>query len=59
MAMGHYTAEKIPNCEAEFIKGAGHLGLFEHLPEMLEAVIKKICRRLHFLSGSYKQTGWE
>ena len=39
MAMGHYTAEKIPNCEAEFIKGVGHLWIFEHLAEMLERLV--------------------
>jgi pimeloyl-ACP methyl ester carboxylesterase len=35
-SMGHYMAEKIPDCEAEFIKGAGHFWIFEHLSEMLE-----------------------
>ncbi|NIM15345.1 MAG: alpha/beta fold hydrolase [Candidatus Aminicenantes bacterium] len=39
-SMGHYMAEKIPNCEAEFIKGAGHFWIFEHLPEMLEKLVK-------------------
>ncbi len=34
-SMGHYMAERIPNCEAEFIRGAGHFWIFEHLPEML------------------------
>ena len=39
-AMAHYMAEKIPNCEAKFIKGAGHFWIFEHLPEMLEKLVK-------------------
>ena len=38
-AMGHYMAEIIPNCEAEFIKGAGHFWIFEHLAEMLEKLV--------------------
>jgi pimeloyl-ACP methyl ester carboxylesterase len=36
LAMGQYMAKMIPNCEAEFIKDAGHMWMFEHLPEMLE-----------------------
>ena len=39
LAMGHYMAEQIPNCEAQFIKGAGHFWIFEHLAEMLETLV--------------------
>jgi pimeloyl-ACP methyl ester carboxylesterase len=39
LAMGKYMSEKIPDCEATFIKGAGHFWIFEHLPEMLEKLI--------------------
>ncbi|MCP4205242.1 MAG: alpha/beta hydrolase [bacterium] len=35
LAMGRYIAEHIPDCEATFIKGAGHFWIFEHLTEML------------------------
>jgi pimeloyl-ACP methyl ester carboxylesterase len=38
-SMAHYMAEKIPNCEAEFIKGAGHFWIFEHLSEMLKKLV--------------------
>ncbi len=40
-SMGHYMVEKIPNCEAEFIKEAGHFWIFEHLPEMLEKLVSE------------------
>jgi len=40
--MGQYIAEKIPNCEATFIKGAGHFWVFEHLSEMLEKLVNDI-----------------
>ena len=40
LSMGRYLAEKIPNCEAKFIKGAGHFWIFEHVPEMLEKLMK-------------------
>ena len=39
VAMGKYLADHIPNCEAEFMKGAGHFWLFEHVSEMLEKLI--------------------
>ena len=39
LAMGQYLAEKIPNCEATFVEGAGHFWLFEHLPEMLARLV--------------------
>jgi pimeloyl-ACP methyl ester carboxylesterase len=39
LAMGQYMAEKIPNCEATFIKGVGHFWIFEHLPEMLAKLV--------------------
>lgn len=38
-SMGHYLAESIPHCEAEFIEGAGHFWIFEHLPEMLAKLL--------------------
>ncbi|MGB6867640.1 MAG: alpha/beta hydrolase [Candidatus Aminicenantaceae bacterium] len=38
-SMGHYMAERIPNCEAEFIESAGHFWIFEHLPEMLAKLV--------------------
>ena len=41
-SMGHYLAERIPNCEAEFIEGAGHFWIFEHLPEMLAKLIGEL-----------------
>jgi hypothetical protein len=37
--MGQYLAEKIPNCEAKYIKGAGHFWIFEHLSEMLKKLV--------------------
>jgi len=40
-SMGYYMAEIIPNCEAEFIKGAGHFWIFEHLSEMLEKLVSE------------------
>ena len=39
-SMGQYLADKIHNCEAEFIKDAGHFWIFEHLSEMLKKVLK-------------------
>ena len=39
LAMGQYMAEQIPNCEAKFIKDAGHFWIFEHLAEMLETLV--------------------
>ncbi len=41
LSMGQYIAEKVPNCEAEFIKGAGHFWIFEHLAEMLEKLVER------------------
>ncbi len=40
LSMGQYMAEKIPNCEARFIKGVGHLWIFEHLAEMFEKLVE-------------------
>ena len=34
-AMGRYLSETIPNCDAKFIPGAGHLWILEHLDEVL------------------------
>jgi pimeloyl-ACP methyl ester carboxylesterase len=39
-AMGRYIAKHIPDCEAEYIEGEGHLWVFEHLPEMLEKLVE-------------------
>jgi pimeloyl-ACP methyl ester carboxylesterase len=39
LAMGRYIAKKIPNCEAKFIKGFGHFWIFEHMGEMLDALV--------------------
>ena len=39
LSMGQYMAEKIPNCEATFIKGVGHFWIFEHLDEMLAKLV--------------------
>jgi pimeloyl-ACP methyl ester carboxylesterase len=39
LAMGQYIAEKIPDCEATYIKGVGHFWIFEHLGEMLEKLV--------------------
>ena len=44
-AMGQYMAEKIPNCEAKFIKGAGHFWIFEHLTEMLEKLVSDCAKK--------------
>ena len=37
--MGRYLAGHIPDCEAEFIAGAGHFWIFENLPRMLEQLL--------------------
>lgn len=39
LSMGQYMAQKIPNCEAKFIQGAGHFWIFEHLAQMLEKLV--------------------
>ncbi len=39
VAMGQYLAESIPRGEATSIDGAGHFWIFEHLPEMLDALV--------------------
>jgi pimeloyl-ACP methyl ester carboxylesterase len=39
LAVGRYMAKMLPNCQAEFIKEAGHMWMFEHLPEMLEKLV--------------------
>lgn len=38
-AMGRYVAGAIPGCRAEFIKGAGHYWVFDHIEELLQALI--------------------
>jgi pimeloyl-ACP methyl ester carboxylesterase len=37
--MGHYLAERIPGCQAEFIPGSGHLLVFAHWPRMLARLL--------------------
>lgn len=39
-AMGHYYAERLPNCEATFVPNVGHLLLFSHLREILTQLLK-------------------
>jgi pimeloyl-ACP methyl ester carboxylesterase len=41
LSMGQYMAEKIPNCEATFIKGVGHFWIFEHLDGMLAKLVER------------------
>jgi pimeloyl-ACP methyl ester carboxylesterase len=38
-AMGRYLAERIPDCEATFIRDAGHFWIFEHMAEMLKKLV--------------------
>jgi pimeloyl-ACP methyl ester carboxylesterase len=38
VAMGRYLAEVIPDCEASFYPGEGHLHFVDRLPEMLAAL---------------------
>jgi pimeloyl-ACP methyl ester carboxylesterase len=38
-AMGRYLAQTIPNCEATFIPGAGHLWIVDHIGEVLDALV--------------------
>ncbi len=37
--MGHYLAEKLPNCEERFIPDTGHFWIFEHMEEVLETLV--------------------
>jgi len=37
--MGRYMAGKLPNCEAIYIPNAGHFWMFEHMGEMLDALV--------------------
>lgn len=37
--MGSYLAEHLPHCQATFIPGAGHFWLFEHMAEVLDALV--------------------
>jgi pimeloyl-ACP methyl ester carboxylesterase len=37
-SMGRYQARVIPDCQAEFIPGAGHLWVFEHAGVVLDAL---------------------
>ena len=39
LAMGQYIAEKIPDCEAIYIKGFGHFWIFEHMSQMLDKLV--------------------
>ena len=38
-AMGRYLAQSIPNCEATFIAGAGHLWMVDHVGDVLDALV--------------------
>ena len=38
-SMGQYIAERLPDCKATFIPNAGHYWLFDHLVEMLAALV--------------------
>jgi pimeloyl-ACP methyl ester carboxylesterase len=38
-AMGRYLAQTIPDCEATFIPGAGHLWILDHVGEVLDALV--------------------
>ncbi|UCF46675.1 MAG: hypothetical protein JSU89_05685 [Myxococcales bacterium] len=40
-AMGRYLAQTIPNCEATFIPGAGHLWILDHVGEVLDALVSQ------------------
>ena len=37
--MGRYLADMLPNCEARFIPDTGHFWIFEHMKEVLEALV--------------------
>jgi len=39
-SMGRYQARVIPDCQAEFIPGAGHLWVFEHPSDVLDALFR-------------------
>lgn len=43
--MGRYMAEKLPNCQATFIPNAGHFWIFEHMGEMLDALLPRRSQR--------------
>jgi pimeloyl-ACP methyl ester carboxylesterase len=38
-SMGRYLAQTLPNCEATFIPGAGHLWILDHVGEVLDALV--------------------
>jgi pimeloyl-ACP methyl ester carboxylesterase len=38
-AMGRYLAQRIPNCDATFIPGAGHLWMVDHVGDVLDALV--------------------
>lgn len=38
-AMGRYLSRAVPDCEATFVPGAGHLWILVHLREVLDALI--------------------
>jgi pimeloyl-ACP methyl ester carboxylesterase len=49
-AMGRYLAATIPDCEAEFIAGAGHFWIFEHLDQILA---KLAAHKVEFFGGKF------
>jgi pimeloyl-ACP methyl ester carboxylesterase len=38
-AMGRYLAQSIPDCEATFVPGAGHLWIVDHVGDVLDALV--------------------
>jgi pimeloyl-ACP methyl ester carboxylesterase len=49
-AMGRYLAQTIPNCEATFIPGAGHLWIVNHVGEVLDALAAEHEDALEYVS---------
>ena len=40
VAMGRHLAAAIPDCRAEFIPGAGHYFVFDHIGPILDAMVE-------------------
>lgn len=38
-SMGRYLSQTIPNCEATFVPGAGHLWILDHVGEVLDRLV--------------------
>lgn len=41
-SFGRHLAERLPHCSAQFIPGAGHLWILDHLHEVIEALLRKV-----------------